>query len=116
MQAAENGFGDGVVAAFAVPHAGPVAAADMQAGHSAALDTSDHRVVGFDGAAQVPQRILATRAHAIERHGVHITGVARLIDLDVGAALRNELLHHAALDGDDIGEEFRRRSVMRRRA
>ena len=69
------------------------------------VEAGDGSIVGGDRALHVARRVLAARAHALERDLVDIGGVARRIDLDVSAAGRDELADDLARDGDHIGEK-----------
>jgi hypothetical protein len=70
-----------------------------------AVEAFDHGVVGGDRALQIAVRILAARAHAIERDLIDVGGIARRVDLDVAAASVDELADHPPGDGDHVGHE-----------
>ena len=115
LQVAEEIFRNAVIGALAVPHGGPVAAADMQAEAGLAPMAFDRGVRGFDGVPEIVNRVLAARRHALQRRPVDIAGVARLIELDIGASGVDDLADHPVLDRRDIVEEGLTVGVVGRR-
>ena len=62
-------------------------------------------VGGLDGVPEIVHRVFAARRHALQRRPVDIAGVARLIELDIGASGVDDLADHPVLDRRDIVEE-----------
>ncbi len=87
-----------------MPHAALVAAAEMNAERHAGK-ACDQRLVGLDRAREILLRILAARAHLVQRRLVDIGGVARRVDVDVAAAGVGKALDDLALDRDHVGHE-----------
>src|SRR5581483_8574272 len=95
LELVEQAFGDGVVAALAMPlrlnlashriDTARIAAADMQPeGHT--IEAGDDVVLCLDAPLQILHRVFATSAHPIERDLIDIRREARCIDVDVLAA------------------------------
>src|SRR5712692_1634815 len=103
-QLAEQPLGDGIVMAFAVPHAVLVAAAEMNA-EGDAVEALHQLGIGAQRALEIAHWVFAALPHRLERRLIDVSGVARGIDLDVAAARIDDFPDHAPLDGDDVLEE-----------
>ena len=84
----EELFGDGIVAAFGVPVAAIISAAEMNGqGNAGAARGGEAGVIGADGFVEHRVGIgIHLRANPFAPLGVHVVAVARRVDLNVGHA------------------------------
>src|SRR5712692_2429814 len=103
-QLAEQALGDGVVVAFAVPHAVLVAAAEMDA-EGDRIETLHQLGIGAQRAREIAHWVFAALSHRLERRRIDVSGVAGGIDLHVATAGVGDFADHAPLDSDHVLEE-----------
>ncbi len=103
-QLVEQALGDGVVVAFAVPHAVLVAAAEMNA-EGDRIETLHQLGIGAQRAREIAHWVFAALSHRLERRRIDVSGVAGGIDLHVATAGVGDFADHAPLDGDHVLEE-----------
>jgi len=115
VQAVEHRFGDSVVVPLPVPHACPVASADVEAEHGPAFEPGDRTVAGPDRRHQVLQGVLAPRLHVLQALRVDVAGVAGFVELHIRAAGLDESAHDLSMNCDDVVEELLARLVVRSR-
>src|SRR6476661_6902503 len=103
VQPAEDGLGDRVVRALAVPLTLAVAATQVHAEDDVVREAGDELVVRVDRALAVDRRIVAAAAQDLQRRLVGVGGEPRLVDVDVRAPGVADLADHLALDLHDVG-------------
>ena len=113
-QFVEQPLGDGVVSAFAVPHAALVATAEMDT-ESNAREAFDHVGFGLERTGEVRHRVLAAIAHLLHRRLVDVGGEARRVDLDVTATGIDQTFDDRPLDRDHVGDKIVHAFVYRGR-
>src|SRR5712692_2048889 len=99
-----QGLGDGIVMAFAVPHAVLVAAAEMDA-EGDRIETLHQLGIGAQRALEIAHWVFAALSHRLERRRIDVSGVAGGIDLHVATAGVGDFADHAPLDSDHVLEE-----------
>src|SRR4029078_7325275 len=95
VQLVEYFFGNRIVAPLAMPHAALIPAAEMNT-ESDAIEQAEDLVMRVDGTREIFHRILTAIAHLLQGRPVHISRVARRIDLNVAATGIPQTANHCS--------------------